>query len=547
MKLFGINVIVAILVLVFGFFGLSRVNATLGPVHVELNVTGERLGPSRANTATAFRIYFRINQNIEVHDWVKIWFPIQEASNDPNDICGEPLVVKGYDESPRFVPNEKYFEKYNNPDEKKVGKLYEVLDEHESSTKFFGCEPCDESEDNCRLVEDPSGLGCWIMGMVLPALPKDRSDRKEILARIIHCSDIAIPTCCSECKGYPIIIQSWNESSYQINSPVGVEAWRQGYNPIDFMIAKSAGFITPATPGRYRIKIATQREPTPVESESFVLPCSEITKPKFSFMQTDKEGNGEYVVKFNVGEGGALDKGYSSINIKFPDCIKLNHTDETWKDTTINGQSVRKKGANLEINKNDNSLLITLPCNVDNTGNVTIRIKREALKNNCIDPFTILIGTSSEPEMIESSQLITHKVYENFDSLIKNLNLTSQISGKKTGISFILDARELTVNKYTEFRITLPEGSYIPKNIQNGQFLINNLSVCKLERQNNNSISLWMNTKRFIDQYSLRFIRFDLTEYARIQNPIDIGGYQFSVSIDGQIPVKSNYYEITKR
>ncbi len=420
MKLKRRIIIVLVLVLVLGFSGLSQVEAVLGPVGVELNVTGERLGPSRANTVTAFRIYFRINQNIEVHDWVKIWFPIQEASNDPNDICGEPLVVKGYDESPRFVPNEKYFEKYNNPDEKKVGKLYEVLDEHESSTKFFGCEPCDESEDNCRLVEDPSGLGCWIMGMVLPALPKDRSDRKEILARIIYCSDIAIPTCCSECKGYPIITQTCDERTYQINSSVGVEAWRQGYNPIDFIIAKSAGFITPATPGRYRVRVATEAEPTPVESASFVLPCSEITNFSAKINPQNTATETKVTLDFDTGEGGALDAGNSLVTIIFPEEFVLPSKIKP-SDIKVNGIPLK---TNPQIIQEESRITIVSSSNVENLGHATVEFESDA---GIISPpeegeYKFGIYTSSEPEIVEcfvDTHSPNHKLWEDIPGTVR--------------------------------------------------------------------------------------------------------------------------------
>ncbi|MCK5744248.1 MAG: hypothetical protein KAH30_05870, partial [Caldisericia bacterium] len=316
MKLSRQIIIISILVLVLGFSGVSQVNATLGPVHVEFNITGERLGSLRANTVTAFVIHFRFNIDIEVHDWVKIWFPIDEASCHPKDICGDPLTIKGRNESPRFVPNEKYFEKYHNPKEKDVGKLYTVLNVHDVDTEFYDCEPCDKSEDNCRIVQDSSGLGCWIMGTVLPAIPRDEPIRKGFLFMIAD-HGIGLGYNCGCGNGFPILIQTCNESSIKLFSSVGVEAWRQGYNPIDFNTSKRAGIVAPATPGRYRIRVATRGEPTPVESDSFVLPCSEITKPELCYEQYYPNKKGDLVIKFNTGEGGALDAGNSLINIKF--------------------------------------------------------------------------------------------------------------------------------------------------------------------------------------------------------------------------------------
>ena len=192
-------------------FGLGNVQAVLGPVHVELNITGERLGSARANTVTAFKIYMRINEDIYSHDWVKIWFPIEEASDDWDDVCGEEFVIKGHDESPRFVPNEKYFEKYDNPEEKKVGKVYEVLDEHADTIFFYKCSDLCDGVEHCRLVEDPSGLGCWIMGTVLPALPIDNGDRFHMLYEYFKDALSYHYLPCSKGHSCPLLVQTERE------------------------------------------------------------------------------------------------------------------------------------------------------------------------------------------------------------------------------------------------------------------------------------------------------------------------------------------------
>jgi len=232
MKVFQQVAIIAILVLVLIFSGFSEVVAELGPVYVEMNNYNNL--HSRANTATAFTIHFRFNKDIEIFDWLKFWFPIDEASCNPEDICGKPLIIKGYDESPRFVPNEKYFEKYDNPEEKALGKLYEVLDHHELETNFYDCESCNNPEDSCRIIQDPSGLGCWIMGTVFPALPKNQEDRIIRSHQIEHTTAIGYSPCGDCGQGGIMFVQTENERTLKILSPVGLEAWRHGYNPMNY-------------------------------------------------------------------------------------------------------------------------------------------------------------------------------------------------------------------------------------------------------------------------------------------------------------------------
>jgi len=59
---------------------MPHIFALLGPIHVELNVMGDSPSSVRAGQATYFKIHIRFNVNIRVHDWVKVWFPIDEAS-----------------------------------------------------------------------------------------------------------------------------------------------------------------------------------------------------------------------------------------------------------------------------------------------------------------------------------------------------------------------------------------------------------------------------------------------------------------------------------
>jgi Copper amine oxidase N-terminal domain len=428
--------------------------AVVGPVHVEMNISGERLGPSRANTVTAFKIYMRLNVNIEVHDWIKMWFPIDEASCDPADICGNGFVIKGQKESPRFVPNDAYFKKYNNEEEEKVGKIYEILDEHEVNTRFGECTKCEEPEDNCRIVEDPSGLGCWLMGTVLPCIPRDQSARKERTAQIIHTTSIGYSPC-SECQGFPILIQNCKERSYQVNSPVGVEAWRQGYNPIDINTSKATGIIVPATPGRYRLRIATRGEPTPVESDSFVLPCSQIENLTAVLNPPDLGSKSNLVFDFDVGEGGALDAGNSLIMFQFPKEFKLPRKIKP-RYIKVNGIPLK---TNPQVSLQTNKITIVSSSNVDNTEHVTIEFDEKA---GIVNPsksgiFTFSIYTSTEPETISCDAFAGTK---------PSVTVTPPFAGTPATWSAVgLIKEDSKAKSGSNIVIVFPKGTVVPKTI----------------------------------------------------------------------------------
>jgi len=513
-------------------FGVGSVQAVLGPVHVELNITGERLGHARANTPTAFKIYMRVNEDIHTHDWVKVWFPTQEASDEWEDVCGEEFVIKGHDESPRFVPNEKYFEKYDNPEEERVGKLYEILDEHEVTTDFFDCSELCNNGQPCRLVEDPSGLGCWIMGTVLPALPRDRSDRMVITMKYVHACSPGYNPCC-ECMGYPIMIQDEKRCLFQLRSPVHVESWRQGYNPIDLNVSKILGIISPATPGRYKIRVATEPEPTHVESDAFVLPCSQITKPTVDGYYNCENNRLSFDSRFTVGEGGALDAGASTITFTILEWLDVSEGSESVV-VYVNGRQCSGK-----LNKlNGDMFTVVTPVDVDPLEEIDISIV-SLTKQYDIGSGSISIGfmTSSEPEMIESKPFIIDRSYES--SLIKSLEIDSLKYGDTFACSFILDAREMDIDLNTTFRLVLPPGMRIPEDVVPGHFLINECSPKDLKRLSSVAVSFKLSEHARLGEYQLRSIRFVISPHAGIRNPNIIGLTTIKLSIDGGLFIRS--------
>ncbi|MCK5744149.1 MAG: copper amine oxidase N-terminal domain-containing protein, partial [Caldisericia bacterium] len=525
MKLNRQIIVALVLILILGFSGFSHVMADLGPVHVEMNITGERLGASRANTVTAFKIYMRINKNIEVYDWIKIWFPIDEASCEPKDICGEPLMIKGFDESPRFVPNEKHFLKYDNPREKEFGKLYEVHEPYEMETTFYDCKSCNDPVGKCRIVEDPSGLGCWIMGTVLPSLPRNQEDRIIRSHQIEHTTSIGYSPCGDCGQGGVIFVQNEHERSLQINSTASIEAWRQGYNPITFNTSKATGIIPPATPGRYRLRIATEAEPTPVESDSFVLPCSEITKPEFIFQKFTPDDSGDYLLKFNVGEGGALDAGNSLINIKFPNCIDLPNRRVTKKLISVNGTPIQSDSDMIKVDPANNTMTFVSPCNVDNMSEVIIRIKNKVLGNNCDEPFSVFVSTSSEPEMIESTELKKTEIPESM-IFIADIKLSDNRTAMPSSYSFTLKPSPICkISSGDNVTIEFPKGTIFPEKIEYNSIKAGIGFVRCSTIESNKLVLQNMNSCEYPSE-----LKIEILKSAGIINTRKIGSYQLKVT-----------------
>jgi hypothetical protein len=162
--------------------------AVLGPVRVEMIKFGSM---TRANKPSNIFIYPNIKVDIDKPTWVKVWMPIDEMDCNLSQACDGLKPLTGDVEDPRFVPNQKYFEKYPNSSESKYGKLYSVKNRKAEGTTFFEPEPCEDGK--CRLIPDPSGLGSWITGTVMPKLEKEYLFREETLKKLSQDIDPCYP------------------------------------------------------------------------------------------------------------------------------------------------------------------------------------------------------------------------------------------------------------------------------------------------------------------------------------------------------------------
>ncbi len=377
--------IVAML-LVFSFLWIDTTSAVLGPVTVELN--SHRNFSSRANSLNDFTIRFRFNEDIKKGDWLKVWFPVSEAGSSADSICDDIGKEFEYGNTSRLVTDNTF---------------YKITNKETAEIEYLTSSGCEESESRLKNILEVDKKK-YLLGTVLPDMPIDEKDRQFILSAT-HQFFIGYSGCWCGYDVYPIVTQTCDERSIKHFSPYHLESWRQGYNPMDFSISKFFGVIFPATPGRYRVKFATEAEPTPVESDSFVLPCSEISKPNFFYYLNDEGEITKYNVEFNVGEGGALDKDSSKIIIDFPNCFEVAKKYTLSKYFTVNGVQGIREDSNFELDKKNNIISFVSPVDVNNNGHVEIEIDGKLFENKCEEPFSVFVSTTSEPEFIESEAL----------------------------------------------------------------------------------------------------------------------------------------------
>lgn len=173
------------------------------------------------------------------------------------------------------------------------------------------------------------------------------------------------------------------------------------YNPFNFFIYKATGIIAPATPGRYKVAIATKSFPEPIESEAFVLPCSSISDVVLDPFPLKKSPS-LFSVSFKTGEGGALDSYYSTIKIRFPEMFKVSDTISK-AGIFINDMPL-SKDAIVSRSGSYADLVLPLPVNINNLCDVQIDFGLDCgIEMTDSGAFKLDVSTSSEPDFISTN------------------------------------------------------------------------------------------------------------------------------------------------
>lgn len=509
--------------------------ATLGPVHVELMLRPwGKYFSARANAYNNIEISFRINKDIKYNDNISVWLPLKEAGNKidiTTDICDGLPEIYGKNENVRFLPNSSYFKKFPDSNEKEVCKIYNIIDYkgtieiivnpgNDAELERFVANSI-ELEPN-SIIKDKSGLGYWLMGTILPPMPIDDKKRFERLVLLSRSQGTGYHWCYE--SGFPKINNTANLRKLVSVPTLEVEANRKGYQPVVLTITKNTGILAPATPGRYTLAIATTPEPEPVESEAFVLPCSDISDVKCKVV------NDLLSVDFKTGEGGALDGGASMVILKFPQEITLPKTFQA-KSIRINGAFVTGKPV-IDIFPDHNELKLVLPSDIPNLGAGKI----EFLENSGITfkklrgKIKVSLSSSSEPNFIESDEFSAFQPY----TLI---NPSMELAPSAIRIRTLVPESK-PYPKDAAIVLTFPAGFRLPAQPNTLKVLVNNKPLekpCKVEGQ-----TLTINSPVPID-FNLDI---EIQNGSGLTNP-GSGTYKIAITTDGT-SLDAGEFEITE-
>lgn len=527
----GKKAIKAIVALLAMFLASSSVSAIVGPVHVSLRSSWYYSKPPRANNENSMYITFRINKDIKFHDTINIWYPTSEAvagDEMKKSICQGLPQLTGDLESPRFLPNSKYFVKYPQSKEKTIYKIYRA--EKPNGTIDWALEPGNDAQldefigkllqkDSNGAIEDESGLGWWLMGTVMPALPIDKDERFKKLAMISHRQGVGYHWCYED--GYPGLVNDQSQRMIICRPVTDVEGWRKGYNPIIYSSTIGTGIISPATPGRYRVAVATTPEPEPVESEAYVLPCSKISDVKCSgFTVTNEEESPE--ITFRTGEGGALDAKFSTITIRFP--INLAMTVIPDKSMIkVNGVPLFHKPID-KISDGCLELTVIVPVNIDSMSEAKISFDRRFLlgikpteKETYID-----VMTSSEPEHVRSEPI---KLMD-----VGSVRIFPNEEFTPCSLAFSIAAPQGKFAKNSKISISFPTSFSKDRSIDGKSILVNGKPLTKPAKFSNNILEFAIAE----DLTGIAMVYID--ESAELTTP-STGFYFFAVAVNDSEPV----------
>lgn len=512
------------------------VSAVVGPVNISLKTYWNLGKPARANKANAMSVTFRFNKDIKIHDTIRIWYPTSEyvvGENLKSSICEGLPPLNGELESPRFLPNSKYFEKYPQSKEKSLYKIYKV--EKPNGTIDWAVEPGNDVQldefiekllqrDNKGAIKDESGLGWWLMGTVMPALPIKKNERVEKLIDISHKQGVGYHWCYED--GLPGLVNDDVQRSIICRPTLEVEGWREGYNPITYYSTIGTGIISPATPGRYRLAVATTPEPEPAESEAYVLPCSKVSDVKcHGFTVTNEEESPE--ITFRTGEGGALDAKLSTITVRFPKNLAMTVLPDK-SMIKINGSrlfsttSIAKKDDFLE-------LTIVVPVNIDSMSETKISFDKLFLLGlkPTVGEAYVEVMTSSEPEFVRSEPI--KLMDEGSVRIFPNEEFTS------CSLVFSISTPQSKLNKNSKISIKFPAVFSKDREIVGKSILVNGKPLTKPAKFSNDILEFA--TPEDLTGVAMVYI----DESAKLTTP-SAGFCYFAVSIDGSKPEMLDYF-----
>jgi hypothetical protein len=322
----------------------------------------------------------------------------------------------------------------------------------------------------------------------------------------------------------------------QIGTPVVLTA---GYN-CAISIPQSVGITNPPTAGTYTIKVSTQLELTPVDSNSYVLVGSNISNLYVSVSPDSAGTAANYTIQFLTGPSGALTTTSDWIKIEFPSGTTVpNNTSAGY--ITINGRSCTNRYVSGTI------LTVYIPSTltIPNSSWVYVTI---ADSFGIVNPTTI--GSYYTLKVSTSKDTIpaTSNTYSITGTSVSNFTVSADPTTQNSTAAYTLNFRTsssgaLYRSSSDKIYIQFPTEFNVPSSIS-GSYVTVNGTPCTT----NISISsdkLIITTPVDIGNSSSS-IPIIISQNANIKNPSTSGTYTFSLSTTKDVVPDSANLQIVK-
>jgi len=331
-------------------------------------------------------------------------------------------------------------------------------------------------------------------------------------------------------------VTKFSDTRIQIRTPLQLNA---GVNAV-VTIPQTVGITNPSTPGNYTIKVSTNLETTPVDSNLYTLVGSNISNLYVSVDPPSAATAANYTIQFVTGPSGALTATTDWIKIEFPSGTTVP-TGTSAGYISINGRSCTNRSVSGTI------LTVYIPStlNIPNNSWVYVTI---ADSFGIVNPTTI--GSYYTLKVSTSKDTIpaTSNAYSITGTSVSNFTVSADPTTQNSIAAYTLNFRTsptgaLSRTSSDKIYIQFPTEFTVPSSIS-GSYVTVNGTPCTT----NISVSgdkLTITTPVDIG-YSSSNIPIIISQNANIKNPSSSGMYIFSISTTKDVVPASANLQIVK-
>jgi hypothetical protein len=311
-------------------------------------------------------------------------------------------------------------------------------------------------------------------GTVLnPPLPEDEKERRERLDKMLDYIYFG-STPCGPCGTLPIFTML-ADGSLEMKTNTVIQYDVEKDPVVVVTIYSQAGIEAPAKPGKYIYKIATQPEPTLVESAPYEFFESKLTNLKVSIAPNGFYQPARIAISFKLGDAGKLKAGSDTITIKFPEGTEFSQPPSTFRYEwiQINGTYL---GTKLKDSKNE--LILPIPLDLASSAPVEIIIDVKAGIINPKKPgmYQLIVSTTAD-DAVKSAP---YEIVRTSPQLILGSNKINRNSSYT-----IQYAQDIILEASGKISITFPPTVQMPQTKVSQEVLVNDVEVSAINSNDN--------------------------------------------------------------